>query len=255
MNNKEERIIAGKSVFNLNLFKIKDEKSLEIKVCEEYIRILEEECNYNAKELKEKLEKTLEKIKDKKIKERESEKERYNIKLEDIIVYIIKDNNRFILANEKYKYLDRVIELLKEVKIVEYNYKNRAVVSFDNLKKSNLKYQILEKNTTREKSLKELEGIPENIKKINGKVFTNDFGCFIATCDENGKIKKYLTEIINKSRSGKSITYKVQDIKFENNYYIIRNKESKSFYTEVYKFENDTWYKVSYNNIVQYKEL
>ncbi|MCC0650354.1 hypothetical protein, partial [Clostridioides sp. ZZV15-6598] len=85
MNNKEERIIAGKSVFNLNLFKIKDEKSLEIKVCKEYIRILEEECNYNAKELKEKLEKTLEKIKDKKIKERESEKERYNIKLEDII--------------------------------------------------------------------------------------------------------------------------------------------------------------------------
>lgn len=127
---------------------------------------------------------------------------------------------------------------------MQFEYK----VNLNKLKKYNIKYEILNKKFVITTELKEENDIPFELKKLNGQTFSSSPGYYIAKCNENGEIISFLTTIIDRSRSGATVTYE-----FENGYYAVKYSKGRYADKNVYKYLDRKWYRVIYNKNIVYE--
>ncbi|MCC0684035.1 hypothetical protein [Clostridioides sp. ZZV14-6345] len=179
--------------------------------------------------------------------------------LDNNIVYVTYfDENSFCLDKDKHKSINEsdyniLFGILRDTKICKLSesstIKNKFEykINLNKLKKYNIKYEILNKQIVKTIELKEFNNIPYELKKLNGQTFSSSPGYYVAKCDENGEIISFLTTIIDKSKSGATVTYK-----FENGYYAVKYSKGRYADKEIYKYHNEKWYRVIYNQNIVY---
>ncbi|HBF7930128.1 hypothetical protein NMF85_10075 [Clostridioides difficile] len=185
--------------------------------------------------------------------------------LDNSIVYVTSfDENSFCLDKYKHESINKsdyniLFGILRDTKICKLSESSTIKMKFEykinlnKLKKYNIKYEILNKKFVRTIELKELNDIPFELRKLNGKTFSSSSGYYVAKCDENGEIISFLTTIIGRSNSGATVTYKFEKYEFENGYYAVKYSEGRYADKEIYKYHNGKWYRVIYNKNIVYE--
>lgn len=126
-------------------------------------------------------------------------------------------------------------------------------INLNKLKKYNIKYEILNKEFVKAIELKEFNDIPYELKKLNGQTFKSMPGYYVAKCDENGEIISFLTTIIDRSRSGATVTYEFEKYEFEDGYYAVKYSDGRYANKKIYKYCDGKWYSVIYNQNIVYE--
>lgn len=185
--------------------------------------------------------------------------------LDNNIVYVNYFNkNSFCLDRDKHKSINEddyhtLFGVLMDTKICKLSESSTNENKFEykmnlnKLKKYNIKYEILNKEFVKAIELKEFNDIPYELKKLNGQTFKSMPGYYVAKCDENGEIISFLTTIIDRSRSGATVTYEFEKYEFEDGYYAVKYSDGRYANKEIYKYCDGKWYSVIYNQNIVYE--